>query len=92
MLVSSIARLNAVNTMNNAAFMALSASNSMISGVNNTHAFEGERNLVALNQAEKTINASLLTNNLLYKISSLQEKFSAKKQSNELKNSLDLMA
>ena len=39
MLVSSIARFDAINTMNSASFAAVNASNNMISGINNKHAF-----------------------------------------------------
>lgn len=50
MLVSSIARFNAINTMNNASFATMQASNSMINGLNNTHTFGGEHDLSMLNK------------------------------------------
>ena len=91
MLVSSIARFNAINTMNNAAFMSLNASNSMVNGINNTHAFGGERELAILNKIDKKLSLDVHTNNLLYKITSLQENFASKHQNNELNKSLNLL-
>ncbi len=91
MLVSSIARFNAINTMNNAAFMSLNASNSMVNGINNTHAFGGEHELAILNKIDKKLSLDVHTNNLLYKITSLQENFASKHQNNELNKSLNLL-
>ena len=91
MLVSSIARFNAINTMNNAAFMSLNASNSMVNGINNTHAFGGEHELANLNNIDKKLSLDVHTNNLLYKITSLQENFASKHQNNELNKSLNLL-
>lgn len=92
MLVSSIARFNAVNTMNNAAFMSLDASNSMVNGINNTHAFGGEHDMSMLNKMDKKLSLDLLTNKFLYKISYLQEKMAAKHQSNKAKKSVNFLA
>ena len=91
MLVSSIARFNAVNTMNNAAFMSLNAANSMVNRINNTHAFGGEHDTAMLNKIDKKLSLDLLTNNLLYKVSYLQEKIAGKHQNNELKKSLNVL-
>lgn len=87
MLVSSIARFNVVNTMNNAAFMSLNAANSMVNGINNTHAFGGEHDTAMLNKIDKKLSLGLLTNNLLYKV----EKIAGKHQNNELKKSLNVL-
>ena len=91
MLVSSIARFNAINTMNNATFMSLNASNSMVNGINNTHAFGGENELAMLNKMDKKFNLELLTNNLLYKVASLQEKLASIHQNNAVKKSLNVI-
>lgn len=91
MLVSSIASFNANNTMNKAVFMSLNASNSMINGINNTHAFGGEHDLAMLNKMDKKLNLDLSTNNLLYKVAYLQEKMASKHQNNEIKKSLNIL-
>lgn len=91
MLVSSIARFNANNTMNNAVFMSLNTSNSMINGINNTHAFGGEHDLAMLNKMDKKLSLDLSTNNLLYKVVYLQEKMASKHQNNEIKKSLNIL-
>ena len=91
MLVSSIARFNANNTMNNTVFMSLNASNSMINGINNTHAFGGEHDLAMLNKMDKKLSLDLSTNNLLYKVAYLQEKMASKHQNNEIKRSLNIL-
>ncbi len=92
MLVSSIARFNAINTMNNASFASMQASNSIINGLNNTHTFGGEHDLSMLNKMDKKNSLDLLTNKLLYKVAYLQEKMAAKQQSNQLKKSLNVLA
>lgn len=81
MLVSSIARFNALNTMNNMAFASVQNSNAR---VNTTRTFGGELNLSMLNQLDKSLSLDLSANNLLYKISYLQEKHAAKQQNNKL--------
>lgn len=91
MLVSSIARFNAINTMNNASFASMQASNSIINGLNNTHTFGGEHDLSMLNKMDKKNSLDLLTNKLLYKVAYLQEKMAAKQQSNQLKKSLNVL-
>lgn len=92
MLVSSIARFNAINTMNNASFASMQASNSMINGLNNTHTFGGEHDLSMLNKMDKKNSLDLLTNKLLYNVAYLQEKMAAKHQGNQIKKSLNVLA
>ena len=92
MLVSSIARFNAINTMNNASFATMQASNSMINGLNNTHTFGGEHDLSMLNKMDKKNSLDLLTNKLLYNVAYLQEKMAAKHQNNQVKKSLNVLA
>lgn len=92
MLVSSIARFNAVSTMNNAVFMSLNNANDMVNGINNTHAFGGEHDLSMLNQMDKKNSLDLSTNSLLYKIAYLQEKMATKHQNNEAKKALNVLA
>lgn len=84
MLVSTIARFNALNTMNNAAFASMQSSNLLLNAVSSC----GNNNLYALNEMDKKISSDMLTNNLLYKIASLQEKTAAQ----QTKNSLNLLA
>ncbi|MBO6086836.1 hypothetical protein J6P92_00625 [bacterium] len=81
MLVSSIARFDAVNTMNNAAFASVQNSNNMVSAVKNVHAFGGDYE--SLNDLDNRLSLSFLTNALSYKIAFLQEKMFAKKQKDE---------
>lgn len=92
MLVSTIARFNAINTMNNASFNMMNASNSMISMMN-SRPFGGEHNLSMLHEMDKQISLDLASNSLLYKLAYLQEKAAAKRQALELKqNKLDVIA
>ncbi len=92
MLVSSIARLNAVNTMNNAAYNMMNASNSLMSGMN-SRTFGGEHNLSMLHEMDQKVSLDLASNSLLYKLAYLQEKSLAKRQAQEAKhNKLDVMA
>ena len=92
MLVSSIARFNAINTMNNASFATMQASSSMINGLNNTHTFGGEHDLSMLNKMDKKNSLDLLTNKLLYNVAYLQETMASKHQSNQIKKSLNVLA
>ena len=92
MLVSSIARFNAINTMKSASFASMQTSNSMINGLNNTHTFGGEHDLSMLNKMDKKNSLDLLTNKLLYNIAYLQEKMAAKHQNNQVKKSLNVLA
>lgn len=92
MLVSSIARLNAINTMNNAAFSMMNSSNSMMSMMS-SKPFGGEHNLSMLHEMDKKISLDMASNSLLYKLAYLQEKALAKRQAQELKqNKLDVIA
>ena len=52
MLVSSIARFNALNTMNNASFASMQVSNGL-----NKHAFGGEHDLSMLNKMDNRMAA-----------------------------------
>ena len=92
MLVSSIARFNAISTMNNAVFMSLNNANDMVNGINNTHAFGGEHDLSMLNQMDKKNSLNISTNSLIYKIACLQEKIATKYKINETKKSLNVLA
>lgn len=92
MLVSSIARFNAISTMNNAVFMSLNNANDMVNGINNTHAFGGEHDLSMLKQMDKKNSLNISTNSLIYKIACLQEKIATKYKSNETKKSLNVLA
>lgn len=84
MLVSSIARFNALNTMNNAAFASMQTSNLMINMA--SHPFGGEHDLSMLNQMDKKLSMDLATNSLLYKLAYFQEKMAAKQQKNDIKS------
>lgn len=75
MLVSSIARFNAVNTMNNTSFASMQVSN-----VLNKHAFGGEHDLSMLNKMDNKMSLDLISNKLLYKVAYLQEKIAKKHQ------------
>jgi hypothetical protein len=75
MLVSSIARFNAVNMMNNTSFASMQVSNSL-----NKHAFGGEHDLSMLNKIDNKMSLDLASNNLLYKIAYFQEKMAEKHQ------------
>ena len=94
MLVSSIARFNAINTMNNASFNMMNASNSLMGAMSgNSRAFGGEHNLSMLHEMDKKISLDLASNSLLYKLAYLQEKSLAKRQAQECKqNKLDVIA
>lgn len=91
MLVSSIARFDAITTMNSASFAAANASSNMISGINNKHAFGGEHDLSMLNKLDKKLSLDLLTNKLLYKVAYLQEKMASKHQAGEIKKTLNVL-
>lgn len=92
MLVSSIARFNAINNMNSAAFGMMNASNQAMSMMN-TNAFGGEHNLGMLHEMDKKISLDLASNSLLYKLAYLQDKALAKHQALEHKtNRLDVLA
>lgn len=82
MLVSSIAKFNAMNQMNNAAFAMMQNSNAMLNNANG-HTFGGEHDLNMLNKMDKKLSLDLVTNKLLYQLSYLQEKMADKHQAAE---------
>ena len=82
MLVSSIAKFNAMNQMNNAAFAMMQSSNAMMNNANG-HTFGGEHDLSMLNKMDKKLSLDLVTNKLLYQLSYLQEKMADKHQAAE---------
>lgn len=92
MLVSSIARFNALNTMNNAAFASMQLSNSMLNAANNSHTFGGEHDLSMLNKIDKSLSLDLAANKLLYKMASLQEKLTNKHHDFKQNKSLNYLA
>ena len=92
MLVSSIARFNAINTMNNAAMNMMNASSPFTNTMANMHTFGGEHDLNMLHNMDKKLSLDLASNSLLYKISYLQEKAARKRQETEAKRLLDFQA
>lgn len=92
MLVSSIARFNILNTMNNASFASMQAANSMMGLGNNSHTFGGEHDLSMLNKMDKKVSLDLLTNKLLYNVAYLQEKMVLKHQNPKINKSLNILA
>ncbi len=86
MLVSSIARFNALHNMNNAAMNMMNAASSFT----NVSAFGGEHDLTMLHEKDKKLSLDLASNSLLYKISYLQEKAAQKRQQQEMKRNLDI--
>lgn len=95
MLVSSIARFNAINTMNNAAFQSMQTSNNMMSLISNSNTFGGEHDLNMLHELDNRFSLDLASNSLLYKIAYLQEKLFRKMQSQDVernKSSIDYKA
>lgn len=90
MLVSSIARFNLLNTMNNASFASMQTANSMMG--NNSHTFGGEHDLSMLNKMDKKMSLDSLTNKLLYNVAYLQEKMALKHQNPKINKSLNILA
>jgi hypothetical protein len=84
MLVSSIARLSAMNTMNSAAFATMQSTSNLYTAMHNAKTFGGEYDLSMLNQMDKNISQDLASNSLSYKIAYLQEKMLSKLQKNKL--------
>lgn len=80
MLVSSIARFNAINNMNNSSINMMNASASFTNLSAKSSAFGGEHDLTMLHEKDKKLSLDLASNSLLYKISYLQEKAAAKKE------------
>lgn len=91
MLVSSIARFNALNTMSNAAMASMQTTNSMLAA-SNASAFGGEHDLALLNEMDKKLSIDLASNSLLNKLAYFQEKMLSKHKNNEIKKSLDTFA
>lgn len=87
MLVSSIARFNAIHTMNNASMNMMNAANSFT----NLSAFGGEHDLAMLHEKDKRLSLDLASNSLLYKMAYLQEKAAQKRQQQEFKRNLDVI-
>ena len=84
MLVSSIARFNAAQSMNNAAFGIMQTYNQMNNALSH-HPFGGENNLTMLHEMDKKLSLDLASNSLLYKLASLQEKMAKKHQAEDVK-------
>ena len=89
MLVSSIARFEAINTMNNTMFQSMQASNGMMNLVRNA-TFGGDMNF--LHEMDNRFALDFATNGLLYKLAYYQEKMLAKMQAYEFKRSIDYKA
>ena len=83
MLVSSITRFNALNTMNNASMATMQTTNSLINAVSKAGTFGGEHDLSLINEMDKKFSMDLLTNNLLYKLAYMQDKMALKHQNNK---------
>lgn len=95
MLVSSIARFNAISQMNTASMnMRKSMGELGVSHGNIKNIVAGgEHSLELLQQMESKLSLDLASNNLLYKLAYLQEKTEAKKLEREFANNkLNLMA
>lgn len=90
MLVSSIARFNAMNNMNNVAMNMMNASSAFTNSLANMNTFGGEHDLNMLHEMDKQISLDLASNSLLYKISYLQEKAAKKRQDLEFKRFFDV--
>lgn len=85
MLVSSIARFDALNSMSNAAFASMQLSNNMTKFAHNGATFEGDSDLAALNGVDKRASISQATNGLLYKLAYYQEQMLRDMQADEIK-------
>ena len=95
MLVSSIARFEAINTMNNAVFQSMQTTNNMMGLLSSSRTFGGEHDLNMLHELDNRFSLDLASNSLLYKIAYLQEKLFKKLQSQKLeqyKSSIDYKA
>lgn len=92
MLVSMMARFNAINTMNNAQFASMQTSNNMMRLIGNAHTFGGD-NLDMIHDYENRMSINMATNSLLYKLASLQEKMFAKMHNDDLeRNKINYIA
>ena len=93
MLVSSIARFDALHTMNNAMFQSMQTSNNMMGLIRNAHTFSGDNDLGFLHELDKKFALDMATNELIYKLAYLQEKMLAKAEKlAKNKNSIDYKA
>lgn len=92
MLVSSIARFKAAESMNNAAYSMINTTNTMNNAVSNLNTFGGEQDLNLLHQMDKKLSLDLASNSLLYKLSCLQQKAAQKRQEQEIKQFFDILA
>lgn len=79
MLVSSIARFNAIHRMNNSVFGMIQASNNMINTSGNLHAFGGENDLAVFHQTDQKLTLDMLYNSLQYKLAYVQLKTAEKR-------------
>ena len=91
MLVSSIARFNAVQSMNNAALGIMQSYSKINSAVSN-NAFGGDNKFSTLNEMDKTLSHDLASNKLLYKLALLQEQIAGHAQSKSVENSFSIFA
>ncbi len=91
MLVSSIARFNAAQSMNNAAFGIMQTYTQMNNAMSNS-TFGGENSLTMLHEMDKKLSLDLTSNRLLYKIASLQEKLARKHQEQNIKKTFSILA
>ena len=85
MLVSSIARFDALNTMNNTAFASMQLSNNMMKFAHQGATFGGEYGLNHLQKIDRNISSDLATNGLLYKLAYYQEQMTRDLQADEIK-------
>ena len=89
MLVSQIARFDAVNTMNSATFSAMQNSNSLMSFMNNSNTFNSDNNMGFIHELDKKFAQELANSSLLYKLASLQVQLADKIQKS---SKLDFLA
>lgn len=83
MLVSSIARFEAINTMNNAMFQSMQASNNMMNMIGDSRTFGSIHDMNMLHELDNRFSITIATNSLLYKLAYLQEKMFSKMQAEE---------
>lgn len=91
MLVSSIARFEAISAMHKATNNIVNIHATTSDGVSN-RAFGGEHSLEILHETDKKNSLDLLSNSLTYQLAYFQNKMLQKQQANELKsNRLNLL-
>lgn len=90
MIIPTVGRLDAIGRMNNAAYGWMSAADSML----NLCSFTGlsNMNLDSVRQAEQNLTMSMLQNNLIYKLSSLQEESLKKLEDENIKRTFSTFA